>query len=192
MAKYILHGGATGVDNEHNKAFYQEWVKDFDEGFTPTILLVYFSREDNEYQFLESSERERFAKATNNRQVDFVIANSDMNTFKDQVSDADVVYFRGGSTEKLMEALLSVQDELLGMFAGKVVAGSSAGVMFLSHYTCSDRADWQKCFGLLPINSYVHWSEEYRQKLNDFEQGIKDNDFEMILLPETEFVTREF
>ncbi len=44
MTKYILHGGETGIPNKHNEAFYQEWVKDFKSDFTPTVLLVYFSR----------------------------------------------------------------------------------------------------------------------------------------------------
>ena len=43
MTKFILHGGETGVPNEHNKAFYQEWVRDFNREKIPTILLIYFS-----------------------------------------------------------------------------------------------------------------------------------------------------
>ncbi len=52
MTKYILHGGETSVNNEHNKKFYQEWVKDFEADVVPKILLVYYSREKSEWEKL--------------------------------------------------------------------------------------------------------------------------------------------
>ncbi len=77
MTKYILHGGETGIPNKHNEKFYQEWVRSFYNNKVPTILLVYFSRPNETWNELERSDKERFAKYTNNRAVKFIIADSD-------------------------------------------------------------------------------------------------------------------
>lgn len=192
MTKYILHGGETGIPNKHNEAFYQEWVKDFKNDFTPTILLVYFSRLDDELAKLEKQDKERFAKYTNNRSVNFVVANPDMSIFQDQVKKAGVVYVRGGSTEKLMNTLLPIKDKLLSMLEKKVYAGSSAGVMVLSNFTRSANSDWKKGFGLLPINAFVHYSEELRADLELFKKNHPDNQNELLLIPETEFIIKNY
>jgi len=75
----------------------------------------------------------------------------------------------------------------------QVYAGSSAGVMFLSDYSRSSDRDWQKYSGLLPINSVVHYSNElHKESLEKFKKENPDNINEYILLPETEFVIREY
>jgi hypothetical protein len=60
-------------------------VKDFKSDFIPTILLVYFSRPLEEWEKLEKQDKERFVKYTNSRSVNFIVANTDMNIFEDQV-----------------------------------------------------------------------------------------------------------
>ena len=42
MTKFILHGGETKIENKNNKAFYQEWIANFDSKKVPIILLIYF------------------------------------------------------------------------------------------------------------------------------------------------------
>jgi len=190
MTKYILHGGETGIPNEHNKAFYQEWVKDFSNDFIPTILLVYFARPLEEWEKLKKQDKERFAKYTDNRSVNFVVADTDINKFQDQVKDADVIYVRGGSSETLMNVLMPIKDKLLSMLENKIYVGSSAGVMVLSDFTRSINTDWKKGFGLLPINAFVHYSEELLEDLEFFKNNHKDNKSEYLLIPETEFVIK--
>ena len=192
MTKYILHGGETGIKNEHNKKFYQEWVKGFDDDFVPTILLVYYSRPKERWDELERSDKERFANYTNNREVSFVLADSNLDVFRKQVEEADVVYVRGGSSENVFTAFAPIKDELKEMLEGKVYAGSSAGVMILSHYTRSHESDWREGLGILPINSVVHWSPELEESFNNFKAKHPDSECEYLLLPETEFVVKEY
>ena len=190
MTKFILHGGETGIANEHNKAFYQEWVKDFDQDKNPTILLTYFSRPKEIWGELEKSDKERFANYTNNREAKFIVASDDIGTFKKQIKEADVVYFRGGEPQKIIDVVGKIKDEFLSLIDGKVYAGSSAGVMFLSEYSRSGNRDWEKYLGILPINAVVHYSEELKGDLEEFKKSYPENENEYILLPETEFIVR--
>ena len=192
MIKYILHGGETGISNKNNEAFYQEWVKDFKSDFIPTILLVYFSRPLEEWGKLEKQDKERFAKFTNNRLVNFIVTNTDMNIFHEQVKSADVIYVRGGSSEVLMSILFPVKDKLLSMLDNKVYAGSSAGVRVLCGFTRSINTDWKEGFGLLPINAFVHYSEELLGDLEFFKKNHPDNKNEYLLIPETEFLIKNY
>lgn len=192
MTKYILHGGETGIPNEHNKAFYQEWVKDFDNDVVPTILLVYFSRPKEEWDKFEKQDKERFTQYTNNRLANFLVADIDMNKFKEQVKKADVIYVRGGTYEPLRNALAPIKDKLLGMLDNKVYAGSSAGVMILSDFAKSNDTDWMKGFELLPINSFVHYSKKLLGDLEFFKNSHQDNKNEYLLIPETEFIIKSY
>lgn len=192
MTKFILHGGETGIPNKHNEAFYKEWVKDFNIDKVPTILLVYFSRPDDIWNDLEKSDKERFAKYTNNRKVIFIVADSDMKKFKEQIKEADVLYFRGGEPQKIVDTIKSIKNDFLELIDGKIYAGSSAGVMFLSDYSRSANRDWQKWLGLLPINSFVHYSKELKDELDEFINNHPDNNNEYILLPETEYIIKTF
>ncbi|MBL7022254.1 Type 1 glutamine amidotransferase-like domain-containing protein [Patescibacteria group bacterium] len=193
MTKFILHGGETGVPNSNNKAFYQEWVKDIDSDKVPTILLVYYSRPDEIWDDLLASDKERFAKYTNNRPAKFIVASNDMDEFKKQIIEADVLYFRGGEPQKIIDTLKSIKDEFISLIDGKVFAGSSAGVMFLSEYSRSRGRDWQKWLGLLPINSIVHYTDEkHKESLDNFKKNNPDNTNDYILLPETEFIVKTY
>lgn len=191
--KFILHGGETGVPNKHNRAFYQEWVRDFDDNKVPSILLVYFSRPEEIWDELEKSDKERFLRYTNNRKARFIVADKDMEKFKKQIKEADVIYFRGGEPQKIINTISTIKDEFLSLISGKVYAGSSAGVMFLSDYSRSTDRGWQKYLGLLPINSIVHYSEEkHKEALEEFKNNHSENKNEFILLPETEFVVKRY
>ncbi|MFA7654355.1 MAG: Type 1 glutamine amidotransferase-like domain-containing protein [Candidatus Magasanikbacteria bacterium] len=192
MTKFILHGGETSIPNEHNKKFYQEWIKDFSGDKVPFILLVYFSRPDETWQKLEKSDKDRFAKFTNDRKAEFVVANKDMNKFKKQIQEADIIYFRGGEPQKIVDTMSAIKGEFLSLINGKIYAGSSAGVMFLSGYSKSPDKDWQKWLGLLPVNSIVHYSEKFKDGLEEFKKNHPDNKNEYILLPESEFVVRNY
>ena len=193
MTKFILHGGETGVPNEHNKAFYQEWVKDFPIDKVPTILLVYYSRPDSIWGELEKSDKERFANYNNNREAKFVVADNDMDKFQRQIKEADVLYFRGGDPQKIIDTMKSIKNKFLSLIEGKIYAGSSAGVMFLSEYSRSANREWQKYLGLLSVNSFVHYSEEeHKEVIKEFKKEHFENNSEYILLPETKFVIKYY
>jgi|GEM_PF-1063977 len=193
MTRYILHGGRTGIPNQNNKAFYQEWVKDFKSDFTPNILLVYFSRAIEEWEKLKNQDWERLEKHTNGRLFKITVADMDKNVFIEQVKAADVIYARGGENlDNLIAVLESVKNELLPALNNKIFAGSSAGVMALSHFTRSDTTDWEEGLGLLPINSFVHYSEAWKDNLDKFRNDHLQNKLEYLLIPETEFIVKEY
>ena len=136
-------------------------------------------------------DKKRFAQATDAREVNFVLAEQDVTVFKEQVKNSDVVYVRGGSSEMAIEAFKPLTFDFTTLMDGKIYAGSSAGVMFLSHNTRSHTGDWKKGLGILPFNSVVHWSEDLRESLESFQETKLDNDYEMLLIPETEFIVKE-
>ncbi len=116
-----------------------------------------------------------------------------MNKFRRQLQEADVIYFRGGETQKIVETIKEIKDDFLSLIDGKIYAGSSAGVMFLSDYSMSSQEKWQKWLGLLPINSIVHYSPEKHQAIiKDFINQNPNSKKECVLLPETEFLVREY
>jgi len=194
--KFIFHGGETGRLNQHNANFYREWVATFDDDFIPTILLTYYAVEEDKWGEKEMQDKERFAAYTNNRKVNFIVAHTDLEIFKKQIEQADVIYVRGGSSQLVYEKMKPIKDEFLDLIQGKVYAGSSAGVMFLSHYARSHTTiQWQKFHGLLPIVSIVHWFDEYQQSLDEFKKehnGKEGVEWEYLLIPETEFIIRYF
>ena len=116
-----------------------------------------------------------------------------MEVFKKQIKEADVIYFRGGEPQKIVDTMKAIKDEFISLIKGKIYAGSSAGVMFLSDYSRSADKGWQKWLGLLPINSIVHYSDEkHKETLEEFKKNNPDNQNEYILLPETEFVVKRY
>ena len=190
---FILHGGESGRDNEHDKKFYRSWVESFDENFVPKILLIYFSRKPEEYDNLYQQDTERFAKYNDNRKANFEIASQDLEKLRQQIKKSDVIYVRGGSSELLLEKIKPLGNELAELIQGKVYVGSSAGVILISKYARSASSNrWKEGLGLLPIVSVVHWSSAFQEALDKFKAENKENDFEYILVPETEFVIKKF
>lgn len=192
MIKYVLHGGESGIPNENNKAFYQEWLRDFKTNFVPTILLVYFARPIEEWVKLKNQDKERLEKYTNHRQVNMIVASINVEEFVKQLHEADIVYFRGGDTSSLMSKMSPIKDRLLEIINNKIYIGSSAGVMMLSHFIRSDTTGWKEGFGLLPINCFVHYSKEWSEDLDAFRNDHLENKLEYLLIPETEFVVRKY
>lgn len=192
MTKYILHGGETGIPNEHNKAFYQEWVKGFSDDLIPTILLVYFARKSEEWPTLEKQDKERFANYTNHRKVNFVIADSDPSKLRNQIKNSDVIYVRGGSSGDAITTLRPLKDELPDLLNGKIYVGSSAGVMVVTHYSLSDGGYQRHGLGIIPLNAFVHWVKNSEKEFEIFKQNYEDNGYEWLLIPETEFILRSY
>ncbi|MFA5024751.1 MAG: Type 1 glutamine amidotransferase-like domain-containing protein [Patescibacteria group bacterium] len=192
MTKYILHGGETGIPNENNKTFYQEWLRDFEINFVPTVLLIYFARPIEEWEQLKNQDQERLEKYTNHRAVNLIIASSDPGELIKQLSQADIVYVRGGDINSLMSIMKPIKDQLLKILNNKTYVGSSAGVMMLAWAMRSNTTNWQTGFGLLPFNCFVHYSAERSQDLANFKNNNLENNFPYLLISETEFVVRRY
>ncbi|HEX5456056.1 MAG TPA: Type 1 glutamine amidotransferase-like domain-containing protein [Candidatus Saccharimonadales bacterium] len=129
-SKYILHGGAT-IGQKENVEFYRQMA----EGLKNIgILLVYFSRDKEDWPGLKKNDKENFQAANPGNEFKFTVA--DENNFAKQVAESDVIYFAGGSTLKLMSTIKTAGIDLKKALEGKVVAGSSAGAHLIAkwHY----------------------------------------------------------
>ena len=120
MTKYILHGGFTRKDNESNRAFYKEFVRNVPDG--STILLVYFAsrEEDNSEKF--KGHIESMKNQSGEKDFNFLMATRD--NFLDQVKQSAALCLYGGSTNKLVDILRTYPD-LKPLVEGKTVSDPS-------------------------------------------------------------------
>lgn len=156
MTKFILHGGFTRHDNELNRSFYREFVKDISE--SGNILLVYFAGNDEDIGGKTEVDQKMILEAAPAKRLHIEIANAE--DFIEQVKRADAIYFRGGSTEKLMSALQRYPD-FKHLLKNKTVAGSSAGAYMLSTYNYSNkRKRMREGLGLVPARVNCHFESK--------------------------------
>lgn len=179
MTKYILHGGFTRKDNESNRAFFSELVRDFPEG--GTVLLVYFASEPgDDFNLRFNNHKLQITSQAQGKSLHFVLANEE--DFITQLQDADAVYFNGGHTPKLL-AVLEKYPDLKVLLVGKTVAGSSAGAYALA--TCGTAHSGErvrKGLGLLPLRLVCHYeSSELPTSVTSLEEIGK-------IVPELELV----
>lgn len=186
MTKYILHGGYTRVDNESNRAFFTELVKDVPSG--GTVLLVYFASEpgdDIEQRF--NNHRKQILNLIKDKTLNFEQA--DTENFISQLRKAQAVYFNGGDTNILLRSL-SRYSNLINLFKGKTIAGSSAGAYALVSYgTAHSEEHVRKGLGALPVRVICHYKS---QDLPPSESSVKEilnlgTDLELIYLKDFEW-----
>ncbi len=158
MTKYVLNSG--GVRNNPAKAreFMAEVVKGL--GVEPKMLVCLFAqpREDWEVKFSQ------YTNELNERLPEGVKLTLELampDSFADQVARNDIVYIHGGDDE-LATYRFSKFNDLPGIFAGKVIATSSAGsdVLVKHYWTC----DWRRNMdglGILPIKFLPHYKSAY-------------------------------
>lgn len=162
MTKYILHGGNTNTKSEDNNKFFLEIIKDLSSPVN--LLIVYFSREEEEWPKLIKQDKEVINSIAEAKQINFVLASKDKEAFIKQLEGADAIYMRGGETPMLKESLSQMGD-LKKLFVNKVVAGSSAGANVLSRYYFSPRDGLMEGFGVLPIKVFVHYDDTCQGEL---------------------------
>lgn len=179
MTKFILHGGNTGVENKDNEVFFSEFTKDFSNTKLVNILLVYFSRNESEWTDLGKQDIKNITRHTKSKSITFDVAKEDI--FKEQMRKADVIYFRGGDTYKLLEKLIKIKN-LKSFFENKIVIGSSAGACVLGKYFYDN--DYDKIdqgLGIIDFKVFCHYDESclnLARKLDDYKEKL-----ELILLP---------
>lgn len=164
--------------NEDNHSFYSEILKDAKDG--TKILLVPFAKDED--RIIPSTEKvsKEFKNISAGKNLQITVATYD--NFINQLIDADIIYFHGGTSTKLLESLKPYGD-ISSYLEGKVVAGESAGANILCTYFYSPQADKVlEGFKILPIRLIPHYTEEKKNELNGY-----GDDLETLLLPEYEF-----
>ena len=188
MTKFIFHGGTTQLDVESNRSFYREIIKDIPEG--GTVLLVYFASRATDAETNEEkmkSDIERFQNQSEGKRLHFVMATRE--EFINQLSQADAMYIRGGSTAQLMEILRSYPD-LKPYTEGKVLAGSSAGAYALSTFYDSHYEDLVlEGLALAPVRVVCHCNSVKMKPREKSVQLLKETtpELELILLNDCEW-----
>lgn len=190
MTKYILVGGYVNKTEDGGKAFYEEIVKGFDKK-PVKILDCMFARPKEEWDETFKKDKLLFTQYIK----DFELELASNENFIEQFKNSDVIFFRGGFTKILSEAL-NKNTEWLNYLEGKTIAGTSAGAEVLSkyyHILKSNRKD--DGFGLVPVKVIPHWQsnffdgEEYNLDWDKIIQELKDykEDLPILTLKEGEF-----
>jgi peptidase E len=157
MTKFILHGGNTRFDNEHNHSFLNEIVKNIPpEG---KVLIVMFATKTEKKEAYFSELIKKFKKVSNREDISYLLATE--SDFISQIKSSDAMYIQGGNTATLKETLLKYPD-FKGAIKGKTIAGSSAGAYVLSTYYYTNSLNKVlKGLGLLPIRIMCPLKVEY-------------------------------
>jgi len=177
--KFILHGGFTkGKTEENNSEFYAEILKDAPEG--AKILLVCFAKNDERVPIATERVKTEFNKSKWQKEITFEVASEQ--SFVEQIKSANVVYFHGGTTLKLLEALKKFPN-LKDILNGKIVAGESAGANVFGEFFYSPSTDKvDEGLGFFPLKIIPHYSEQYKGKLDGLGKEL-----ELLSLTEYEY-----
>ncbi len=183
--KFILHGGYTSTPNEWNRTFYEEISRDVPEG--GSILLIYFSRkeEGKGLQKLFEQDKERVLKQAKGKKLNVVFAEQD--GFMNQLTRADAIYMRGGSTERLLRVLREFPG-FQRAIKGKTIAGSSAGAYALARYYYSGSQEGIfEGLGILPIKIICHYKEDEHAQIKETLKKDYPSDLELVLIKDYEW-----
>ena len=175
--KFILHGGFTPGGKQENDDFFQEILKSAPQKVK--ILLVYFAKESDRIAKNKEEDIEQFNKNKGDKILSFEVATEEL--FPKQVKVADVVYLHGGHSGKLLDALKKFSN-LKRLFAGKIIAGDSAGANVLTSAFYSQKIGVSEGFGLISVKIICHYLVENKDKLNNIKP-----DLETLFLPEYQF-----
>lgn len=189
--KFILHGGYTSEENDLNQGYFAEMVKGVSSG--GNILLVYFASKDEgvEEKYQKDTARLQFFAEGKT----FYTVKATEKNFVDEVRSADVIYLRGGDTQKL-KATLDKYPNFTEVIKGKVVSGSSAGAYVLSKYYFTNSLNKvMEGYGCVPAKIVCH----YESKIHPTPENVNpvramekyDNNLELILLKDYEWTVRE-
>lgn len=192
MTKYVLLGGYAWKAADGGKAFAETLVK----GHTAPVkfLICLFARPEKLKWLLFAEDKSTFSSHLPESIIDFRLAN--VGRFIEQVQWADVIYFRGGKTQKLIEKL----DQNVGWekkLEGKTVAGASAGAnMMAKYYYGLDKPGAREGLGLLPIKTIVHWKSDYNAPNIDWDKAYAElktygENLHILTLPEGSFTVIE-
>jgi len=153
MTTYLLHGGMLKDKNASNEAYFRRIVRGVPDG--GTVLIVLFAATEDRWPELFEELKGAMEAQTEGKPLQFVCATK--KRFVEEAKHADAIVIRGGSTDRLLDALRSY-DDLGRVFAGKLVGGSSAGAYAIAAYNYDRSArECRAGFGLLPLRVICHY-----------------------------------
>lgn len=182
--KYILHGGFTRENNSENQKFFLECFIDVPK--KSNVLIVLFATEgDGDTEFYEKTCKR--LETFTDKKLTFTKANRE--DFISQVEQADVVFLRGGDTNRLFIALKEY-PELSKLFVGKTIVGSSAGAYILGSLgTSHEEVHMREGLGVLPLRIVCHYESDRLPPSDTSIEEIKNSrkELELVLLRDYEY-----
>jgi peptidase E len=167
---FILHGGFDRNKNEENLEFYQDILSYSSDKVK--ILLVCFATEDEKVDQKVAKLKNRFQKVSGNKILSFEVANR--SDFRTQIQVADIIYFCGGQTFRLL-GVLKEFPALKDWIKEKVLVGESAGANVWGKYFYSPNADKiEKGLGFIPIKIIPHFVPKYAHLLDKVETNLQE------------------
>jgi peptidase E len=186
MNKYILHGGATTVDNDSNNRFFQQLAHEIPEN--GNVLLVYFATRETDISPRANFDEQKIQQAASKT---FTATIATKENFIAEVEAADVIYFRGGSTDKLLKTLKVYSDLKSALLnKQKTIAGSSAGAYALATYYSSHYDDVVSMgLGIVPVRVVTHYESTKMPPMPGAVMALTNmpSALPLILLRETEW-----
>ncbi len=166
---YILHGGFSKNEAvQKDDAFFKTILS-----YAPKevkILLVYFAENIERVEKRRTDDLEQFNNNKGDKTLSFDTAKEE--TFLQQAQTADIIYLHGGHSAKLLETLKKFES-LKNIFAGKIVAGDSAGANVLASIFYSKTIGASKGFSLISKKIITHYSEENKNKLDQIKPELE-------------------
>lgn len=141
--------------------FCKEVIKDINQPVK--ILECLFALEPESWEKALEKDKQMFLKALPNTAIQFEIA--EKNNFVSQIHNADVIYFRGGNAQQLVEELREITDWQEALHE-KIVIGTSAGAYVLSEFYihAAELPELRRGFGLVPTKTVAHYMSNYLHK----------------------------
>lgn len=144
-AKFLLHGGRVLDECVENRTYFRRIV---DSLFCPRVLVVLFAKHPDRVEAAEQALLARFSQATDSV-LDLQFASED--SLYSQMEWADVLYFHGGQSLRLVDRMRPHLDHLRTCCGGRVIAGESAGVNMLHQWFVShSEGGLREGLGILP------------------------------------------
>jgi len=169
MTKYILHGGFNKEEGYIKDEFFQEMLKDALEDVK--VLLVYFAESEEMRPIRMKQGIDQFEKNKGSRNTEIKIAST--STFIEDCKWADIIFFSGGRTVRLMEALKKYTS-LNEVLKNKTIGGDSAGANFLAQYFYSKGSqEVGEGLGILPFKILVHYIDKMSNPLAEIEPNLE-------------------
>lgn len=191
MTKYVLCGGFPALARDNGQAFIATITSGLDE---PSVLFCGFAQPETAWES-KRIETEQFFSGWSTISKPVALAQHDL--LLDQIASHTIIYLGGGNTPQLYKAFADYSKDpgfWRERFAGKVIAGSSAGVNLLTAMSYNvDHHILQYGLGIIQQASLVHYrSTTYNQAVSwdDAEVELKNKtDLPILRLKEGEFIT---
>ncbi len=193
---YVLGGGFMKKATDGGRAFFQAIIGNRN---TANVLICCFAMPHDQWQKGYDDDSGKILSV--NRGATLSFQNANLDDFLSQVSWADVIVFRGGSTKDLIDNLSKVQGWQNNLSGKTVVASSAGAYMLASSYVVTDTTpQLASGTGLLPIviathyrSTFIHDGDDDRSRVFwdkvDNLMNAQADGRDVIALKEGDFIT---